>query len=261
MTVTLRTLTGTLSTVTDASGLYTFTDLITGTYVLTFTAPAGYAGSPQDIGSDLSDSDPSPVTGAAIVPVYPGDVITTADAGLWRPSTISGTVFADFNNNGVLDPGELPIPGTVLTLSGTSPVSGVVTLVAVTGPDGTYVFPLLPPGVYTVTEQQPAEWVDNTDYPGNSGGSVVPPDSVVNIVLTSGTTVTGVDFTERGVTVGDRVWEDLNHNGQQDPGEPGIAGATVSLQTVTGTLTTVTDANGIYTFTNLPINTPLTSAA
>ena len=57
-------------------------------------------------------------------------------------------------------------------------------------------------------------------------------------------------------SVGNFVWLDYNQNGVQDAGEPGVAGATVTL---TGTdifanainLTTTTNASGNYTFSNL----------
>lgn len=55
-------------------------------------------------------------------------------------------------------------------------------------------------------------------------------------------------------SIGDVVFEDLNGNGFQDPGEPGIAGVTVSLDTnADGTIdaTTVTDADGRYEFDGL----------
>ena len=257
VTVTLQTPTGTLQTVTDGNGNYTFTGLISATYIVTFSPAPGNYGSPADIGNDATDSDPSPVTGVVSVPIFPGVVNTTTDAGFWQPSTLSGTVYVDFNNNGVLDPGEPPVPGTIVTLTGVSPVSGVVTLVTVTGPDGSYVFPMLPPGVYTLTEQQPAEWLDNADYPGNAGG-IVGNDVIGSIVLTSGTTATGYDFTEQGATVGDYVWFDADHDGSQDDSETGLAGVTVTLQTPTGPLTFVTGATGAYSFTNLQINTPYT---
>ena len=53
---------------------------------------------------------------------------------------------------------------------------------------------------------------------------------------------------------GNRVWHDLNRNGVQDPGEPGVAGVTVKLYKADGTLfgTKVTDANGLYLFANIP---------
>jgi hypothetical protein len=53
--------------------------------------------------------------------------------------------------------------------------------------------------------------------------------------------------------LGDFVWNDLNQNGLQDPGEPGIAGATVKLQNPNGNTiaTTTTDSTGMYMFGNL----------
>ena len=54
-------------------------------------------------------------------------------------------------------------------------------------------------------------------------------------------------------SLGDLVWHDLDADGKQDPGEPGIAGVTVQLHDEAGTLlaTTATDADGHYHFTNL----------
>ena len=52
--------------------------------------------------------------------------------------------------------------------------------------------------------------------------------------------------------IGDTVWNDLNGNGIQDQGEPGIAGVTVNLLDANGVVikgkTTTTDANGKYFF-------------
>ncbi|MFN8487364.1 MAG: SdrD B-like domain-containing protein [Caldilineaceae bacterium] len=48
--------------------------------------------------------------------------------------------------------------------------------------------------------------------------------------------------------IGNRVWNDLNGNGRQDPGEPGLNGLTVSLQSPTTTVTTVTSGDGNYYF-------------
>ncbi len=53
------------------------------------------------------------------------------------------------------------------------------------------------------------------------------------------------------------IYDDINRNGSQETGEPGIAGATVTLtdnnREVTVTRTTVTDANGAYTFASVPV--------
>lgn len=53
--------------------------------------------------------------------------------------------------------------------------------------------------------------------------------------------------------LGDFVWEDVNGDGQQNAGEPGIPAATVQLFDCAGNLiaSTLTDGNGLYQFTNL----------
>jgi hypothetical protein len=54
--------------------------------------------------------------------------------------------------------------------------------------------------------------------------------------------------------LGNFVWHDLNKDGKQDPGEPGVPNVTVELRScVGGTLvaTTTTDANGLYLFSGL----------
>jgi len=54
-------------------------------------------------------------------------------------------------------------------------------------------------------------------------------------------------------SLGDFVWEDIDGDGQQDPGEPGIEGIQVSLYTSAGVLvsTQFTDASGLYEFENV----------
>ncbi|RYY77553.1 MAG: hypothetical protein EOO69_13865, partial [Moraxellaceae bacterium] len=53
--------------------------------------------------------------------------------------------------------------------------------------------------------------------------------------------------------IGDYVWKDINSNGKQDAGEPGIAGVTVKLTLPNATVQTkTTDGNGYYLFTGLP---------
>jgi hypothetical protein len=48
--------------------------------------------------------------------------------------------------------------------------------------------------------------------------------------------------------ISDLVWNDLNGNGVQDPGEPGIPGIQVCAQTVSyiGRVCATTNSNGIY---------------
>lgn len=59
-------------------------------------------------------------------------------------------------------------------------------------------------------------------------------------------------------SIGDRVWHDLDGDGIQDPGEPGIPGVALTLLPFdsgnTGIFDVVTDAEGRYFFDNLPVN-------
>ena len=65
----------------------------------------------------------------------------------------------------------------------------------------------------------------------------------------------GVAFAtpEPGVAVGDRVWSDLNRNGRQDAGEPGVGGVGVTLFTASGkkVAQTTTGPDGLYVFDGL----------
>ena len=63
-------------------------------------------------------------------------------------------------------------------------------------------------------------------------------------------------YIKTGAQIGDFVWEDLDGDGVQDAGEPGISGVSVALNGTTGNgtainLTTTTDAAGLYLFNNL----------
>ena len=62
-----------------------------------------------------------------------------------------------------------------------------------------------------------------------------------------------VSTVDCGSTLGDRVWHDLDGNGEQNTGEPGLPGVTVQLLDAAGTVmaTEVTDADGLYGFTGI----------
>lgn len=58
-------------------------------------------------------------------------------------------------------------------------------------------------------------------------------------------------------TIGNQVWSDLDSDGVQDAGEPGLAGVLVQLLNDQGDVLawTTTDANGHYQFANLAAGT------
>lgn len=74
---------------------------------------------------------------------------------------------------------------------------------------------------------------------------------------TSTPTATPTSQSSGGATVSGLVYDDKNGNGSQDNGEPGVAGAEVTLSdgSRSGDLVRVatTDSNGIYTLTDVPV--------
>jgi hypothetical protein len=113
-------------------------------------------------------------------------------------STISGVVYVDADNDGVRDEGEVGIPGVQVTLRRTD-TTGTPDVVLLTGNDGTFSFTNVGPGTYSIIESQPGAFLDGTDAAGSQGGTTGN-DTISNIVLAGGTTGTGNNFGERGLT-------------------------------------------------------------
>lgn len=258
------------TTTTNANGLYMFTDVPAGTYTVGFSnLPDGYAFSPADAGADGVDSDPNPNTGrtGSITVAGSGNVITTVDAGLVsNPGTFDAKaslgdyVWNDLNNNGVQDAGEPGIPGVTVTLY----AADGTTVIATTTTDalGHYQFTNLNAGTYVVGfSNLPTGYVFGTANAGVDDAKDSDADAGTGktgqVTLLPGQINTTVDAAARNTTtlasVGNFVWNDLDGNGHQDSGEPGIPGVSVNLINNSGTVikTTVTDANGMYLFTDL----------
>ncbi|RXK17221.1 SdrD B-like domain-containing protein, partial [Macrococcus sp. DPC7161] len=286
VTVTLTKPDGTtVTTTTDANGNYEFTDLPKGSYEVTFETPSGYVPTDGDGTDDTTNSDPK----------YPTNNVTTGtvqvdltgnnpnvDAGFVKEKppvtppeepkyTIGDKVWED-DGDGVQEPGEPGIPGVTVTL--TKPDGTTVT--ATTDSNGNYEFEDLPKGSYEVTFTTPSGYVptdgDGTDdttnsdpkYPTNNvtTGTVQVdltgnnPNVDAGFVKEKPPVIPPVVVEETKYKLGDFVWNDLNHNGVQDIGEPGIEDVTVSLVKPDGSIVkTTTDKNGHYEFNNLPKGT------
>jgi uncharacterized repeat protein (TIGR01451 family) len=184
-----------------------------------------------------------------------------------KPITIGDFVWNDVNGNGIQNSGEAGINGVTLTLTGTDGAGNSVTDHTTTSGNGAYLFTEAP-GTYTVT-------VDASNFTAGHAlaGYLASPtlqasdrtvDSNPNPSGTTPGTLAGgssdltVDFGYyQPVTIGDFVWNDLNDNGVQDAGEPGISGVTLTITGTTGagvavSQTTTTDASGHYSFTEAP---------
>jgi hypothetical protein len=118
-----------------------------------------------------------------------GDVILTFV--LPPPSSLSGIVWEDFNNNGQVDFGEKGIAGVTITLTGTDDLGHPVNLPLVTDADGAYVFLNLRPGNYVITETQPAGYGQGIDPVGTAGGALAAPDQ---FLVTLGPGIDGLNY-------------------------------------------------------------------
>jgi uncharacterized repeat protein (TIGR01451 family) len=97
----------------------------------------------------------TPATGTVTVPSPTGGtgVFTAGNA---RPAPISGVVYTDTDSDGIRDAGEVGRPGVRLDLVGTRPGGiAVPAQTVLSGSDGSYVFPGLLPGTYTVGMRVP----------------------------------------------------------------------------------------------------------
>ncbi|MFN8303093.1 MAG: SdrD B-like domain-containing protein [Saprospiraceae bacterium] len=250
--------------VTDANGFYQFTNLVPGVYKVMFVNPnpVKYTlTNPNEGTDDAVDSDP---TAAMLMTqtttLGSGDHDPTLDAGFFVKAKVGDFVWHDQDGDGIQDAGEPGINGVTVTLTGTDGFGNPVTLTTTTSGNGMYMFNDLVPGDYKITfgtpggnyvPTSPNEGADDaldSDY--GAMGMTDP------FVLTSGDTILSFDAGFwQPAKIGNFVWNDLNWNGIQDAGEPGIGGATVVLSGTTGAgdvlnLTTTTDATGMYMFGN-----------
>ncbi len=167
------------------------------------------------------------------------------------PATIGDRVWNDLDGDGVQDGGEPALPGVLLFLDANS--NGVLDggeTTAVSDGTGAYQFISLSAGAYSVA-------VDATTVP--FGFVLTTGNDPSAVVLATGEDRTDVDFgyQQQDASIGDFVWNDLNGNGLQDGGEPGLAGVRVFLDANlngafdAGELNDISDAVGAYDLINL----------
>ena len=268
------------TTTTDENGNYYFGGLDPNNVTYTVTVAASNFGPGGVLQGMANTADPdggnNSTSNTTLTPGNPIDL--NQDFGYRAqvdPGTIGDLVWEDLNADGVKDANEPGIEGVTLDLYRDLNDNGKVDpgepriSTQTTGANGAYLFT----GLATTDNgagQPGADYiVDVTDTngvlvgywhslgaPNTSDNSQVDPYAASISVGTPNNLTADFGYYVKPATVGNFVWNDLNGNGIQDSGEPGIPGFQVEL-TITYpdgtvvTVTTVTDSNGYYSFGNL----------
>ena len=246
-----------LRTVTsNIDGSYQFSGLFKGTYVLRVeSTPPGLAPTLCNVGGDDTiDNDCSPVT---VVLTGHDTVDRTVDFGFAGTGSIGDLVWTDGDCDGVQDPGETGPDGVRVVLR--DPF-GNDRETFTSG--GAYGFTGLCAGDYTVTVDESTLPPDSFPAPCMVGGPALDSNcSPARVTLPANDTVDDtIDFgycVQGSASIGDTVWDDLDGDGLQDPGEPGLAGVVVRLEDGAGgaLATDTTGLDGRYRFDFLPAGT------
>jgi len=253
------------TTSTGPNGGYSFVGLCAGTYTVEVeetTLPPDFVPSPCNVGSnDAIDNDCSPVT-----VVLPSDFGSnpTLDFGYNSPctGTIGDFVWLDIDRDGIQDPSEPGIESVGVALKDSD---GATIATTTTGRKGHYLFAGLCAGDYEVVVDEgslPPGYVaspcnvgldDDVDNDCSPVAVTLPLDDTEDLSIDFGYNVecTGL--------IGDYVWNDLDRDGIQDVGEPGIEDVTVILKNDVGVVleTVTTGPFGFYSFMGLCAGTYL----
>ncbi len=265
-----------MTTTTDSSGQYLFSDLPDARYRVVVDS------SDPDLPKDGFNSPyiPSTPTTTAQIIISNGSSYMDADFGFKPLGAIGDTIYWDANANGDMDWNETGIGGVVITLTNTSIITlsngtvypvGAYTLVTTTDSSGQYLFTGLVAGTYRVEVGTITGNPVLTGDPDTNGIPCAPDpgapwsaycDSRTTVTVKTGTVFLGADFGYRpkGV-IGDFVWLDSDGDGVQDDKELGIPGVVITVTPPVDVdlgrglgqpITTTTDFDGYYSFANLP---------
>ncbi|MFT6407532.1 MAG: hypothetical protein ACJAQ6_000944, partial [Arenicella sp.] len=209
--------------------------------------------------------DPSIVTAVA------GSTVDAGDDGYFQGNVIGDTVYSEEDGTpGIQGAGDPGIPNVLMTLTPPPTIdlgAGLgVAISKFTDVNGNYSFPGLPDGTYVVTVAQPSGTVQTEDPDGGA-------DSMSSVTIAGGVTNNEQDFGYNNNVpqgfIGDKIYSDLNGNGTQDTGEPGLAGIIVEIcgdlddnnATANTCRTETTDADGDYLFGDLFLADGTTASA
>jgi uncharacterized repeat protein (TIGR01451 family) len=222
--------------------LYAPPDQVTA---VTETNPSGYVSTNAIAGNDAYKVD----NDTLVVNPLPGDSTSAlnrfGDVQLAGTAIVTGTVFDDANESGVMEGGEAGLAGLTVTLE----ISGGNPIAVQTDSAGRYQFAVAPGTDIRITSAGPGGGF----YPTTLESAIMRPPAAgvypdVNFGYSDDVDVAVI----QGI-----VFDDANSNGYQDLGELGLAGAVITLDggnpitttgdgIITGTFSYTVTAAGLY---------------
>lgn len=241
----------------DETGAYAFEGLAPGRYAVRFSAQqeCGFSGSERSMTrSGVQKSDESISTTRSIT-VTAGGKITTANAGVVRMGSVSGTIFIDSNADCVMDAAESRLAGVnVHLMNGTA---RSILMTTTTDEQGNFTFGRVTPGTYLVRVDAPQGYV----FSGSVAGSPLPLADERDgrgyssaFELLGGAHAQGIGFglLTQG-SIGGRIFIDADYDGCAGEREEGLRGATVTLCDLDGNVVAskTTIRSGEFSFDSL----------
>ncbi len=242
-------------TATGPDGAYVFEGLSAGRYVVRFRTEAGsgFSGTERSMARSGVQKSENEVSDTRTIYMEAGGAVTTADAGIVRLCSLSGTIYEDYNADGMFDGNEDALSGVGVHLM--NDTGRIIIESVFTDAEGHYRFDHVYPGQYVLRIDAPEGYVFGEGGPVFSIASVR--DSwgySATISLSGSDAVSGIDYgLMTTATVSGSVFEDSNYNGFVDEGEEGLRGVTVTLLNPSGAeVSTVrTDREGKFSITGL----------
>ncbi len=249
-----------MTTVSDETGVYIFTDLPNDTYAFSVELPkammlARYTNT-VGLRSILTGDDKNNTRSFIVRSTEPRE---NMDLGLVDSAIIRGLTYLDMNYNGNYDEGEPPYAGVKLQFirNYQDYVAGEI----ITGEDGVFEFDYVRTGNYRFRAIVPDDGSTFTLVPGEpsyfSNLFGARPErrenSVDDIDVENGMVYEYYIGVVLGGEISGRVFNDKNYSGVEDSSDSGMSGITVQLVDTDGAviLETNSNKNGNYTLENV----------
>jgi CshA-type fibril repeat protein len=246
-------------TQSDDVGKYLFSDVVQGSYYITFFIPSGYKVTIKNQGDLTKDSNVNKGGKTDKFDLDEGENLESIDMGIFPSLVLVGNrVWFDTNRDGIQDNSEqegikdvsvkLYTYDNRLVANTKTSTSGFYEFKGITA--GSYYILFDLPTNYTISPQN----IGTNESTDSDANPETKKTELFNLVAGLDNRTVDMGLYHSKAKVGDRVWYDSNKNGLQDSGENGLANVTVKLYKVgkdDAVAETKTTATGIYLFEDI----------